>query len=324
VNRTSVISSMLALSLLSTAPAHAQGHGFAGVDLGVMIPHDDLKQHGVHTGGVLSPFGGYMFNDYIGLMGQAQVWGAKTRESGPTRDDNTTYAFGAFAGPRFAIPFRNGEVYATAQGGIATGLADEVVTDTSAAFSTGGGFNIGLNESGSLMLGGFGRWNRLYQRIHGFGDAKYITTGISLTYNMLPEAPAPPPPPPPAPRAEAPPPPRPIEKRIVLRGVNFDFDKSNIRADARPILDEAISVLQREGNIVIVAEGHTDAVGTDAYNERLSMRRATAVRDYLVRGGISANRISVEGYGESRPVASNETADGRAQNRRVELKVSGN
>jgi OOP family OmpA-OmpF porin len=108
----------------------------------------------------------------------------------------------------------------------------------------------------------------------------------------------------------------------VLRGVNFDFDKSNIRADARPILDQAITMLKEEGTITIIAEGHTDAVGSDQYNERLSMRRATAVKDYLVRGGISSNRIEIRGLGESQPVASNETADGRAQNRRVELRVS--
>lgn len=111
-------------------------------------------------------------------------------------------------------------------------------------------------------------------------------------------------------------------KRITLRGVNFDFDKSNIRSDARVILDEAIRILQGEGRVDIVAEGHTDATGPDAYNESLSQRRANSVRDYLVSGGIDASRITVKGYGESQPVASNSTAEGRAQNRRVELRVS--
>jgi OOP family OmpA-OmpF porin len=110
---------------------------------------------------------------------------------------------------------------------------------------------------------------------------------------------------------------------MILRGVNFDFDKSNIRADARPVLDEAINILNTESGISVVAEGHTDSVGTDAYNKRLSERRARAVKDYLVKGGISSSRIETVGYGESQPVASNDTADGRAQNRRVELKVKG-
>jgi OOP family OmpA-OmpF porin len=73
----------------------------------------------------------------------------------------------------------------------------------------------------------------------------------------------------------------------------------------------------------VISAGHTDAVGTDQYNMRLSLRRANAVRDYLIAGGISASRIRAEGFGESQPVASNETAEGRAQNRRVELRVVG-
>ena len=125
---------------------------------------------------------------------------------------------------------------------------------------------------------------------------------------------APPPPQPPL----APPPPK---KKIVLRGVQFDFNKATIRADAGPVLDEAIATLQQEGGVAVIAEGYTDDIGSDTYNEQLSLRRANAVRDYLTRGGIAADRISVEGFGKSHPVASNTTEDGRAQNRRVELRV---
>ena len=74
------------------------------------------------------------------------------------------------------------------------------------------------------------------------------------------------------------------------------------------------------GQAVIVA-GNTDSIGTDAYNMKLSRRRADAVRDYLIQHGIPATRITVEANGESKPVASNDTADGRAQNRRVELNL---
>jgi OOP family OmpA-OmpF porin len=73
--------------------------------------------------------------------------------------------------------------------------------------------------------------------------------------------------------------------------------------------------------VAVIAEGHTDSIGSDAYNQKLSEQRAESVRRYLVNGGIEAGRISTEGFGESRPVASNQTADGRAQNRRVELRV---
>jgi outer membrane protein OmpA-like peptidoglycan-associated protein len=108
----------------------------------------------------------------------------------------------------------------------------------------------------------------------------------------------------------------------VLRGVNFDFDKANIRSDAEPILDAAASSLQAEQPVSIGVEGHTDSTGSDDYNQGLSIRRATAVRDYLEKKGIDAARMTIEGYGETKPVASNDTEEGRAQNRRVELRVA--
>jgi outer membrane protein OmpA-like peptidoglycan-associated protein len=129
----------------------------------------------------------------------------------------------------------------------------------------------------------------------------------------------PPPPPPPVPTPEPLPPPS--SKRIVLRGVNFDFDKSDIRPDSRPILNEAVEILKENPNVRISVEGHTDAIGSDAYNEQLSLRRAEAVFRYLVNHGITPERMDVTGYGKRRPVADNETEAGRAQNRRVELQV---
>ncbi len=133
-----------------------------------------------------------------------------------------------------------------------------------------------------------------------------------------PHEPEIPPPPPPAP-----PPAPPVTKKIVLRGVNFDFDKSTIRADAAVILDEAVDILAEERGVEVSVDGHTDAVGTDEYNLRLSLRRAQAVLDYLVRHGVERGRLESRGFGESRPVASNDTDEGRAQNRRVELRVVG-
>jgi outer membrane protein OmpA-like peptidoglycan-associated protein len=149
-------------------------------------------------------------------------------------------------------------------------------------------------------------------------DTTFVTLGLSLRHRFLP-APAVPVAAPVV--AEAPPPPAPMKKKIILRGVNFDFDKATLRPDARPILDEAVRVLKEEPSIRVSVEGHTDAVGTDAYNQGLSQRRAATVRGYLVDHGIDAGRLSSVGFGESKPVASNDTADGRAQNRRVELLV---
>lgn len=135
---------------------------------------------------------------------------------------------------------------------------------------------------------------------------------------------APPPPPPrpvaPAP-APAPAPPPDTCGRIVLRGVNFAFDKSEIDGPSTVVLDAAAEQLQECPNVDVRVEGHTDSVGTDAYNQALSERRAEAVRSYLVTRGVSASRLTAVGYGESQPVASNETAEGRALNRRVELKA---
>jgi OOP family OmpA-OmpF porin len=148
----------------------------------------------------------------------------------------------------------------------------------------------------------------------------FVTAGIGFKYDFRPKtAPPPPPPPPPVQKVEAPPPP--VAKRLVLRGVNFDFDKSVIRSQDVPILEEAVRTLKSEGMPGVIAIGHTDSVGSDAYNQKLSVRRAEAVRTWLVNNGIARDKIVVEGRGESDPVASNDTADGRAQNRRVELKI---
>ena len=129
---------------------------------------------------------------------------------------------------------------------------------------------------------------------------------------------APPPPPPAPPPLEEPPL---VKKRIILRGVNFDFDRFDIRPESRPVLDEAISTLQENPEIQVSVQGHTDSRGTDEYNLKLSERRANAVYRYLVAGGIDPSRMDVVGFGESRPVADNSTESGRAQNRRVELMI---
>ena len=142
-------------------------------------------------------------------------------------------------------------------------------------------------------------------------------------YLLDPEAATPPPPPapPPPPTPTAQPLPPPSGKRIVLRGVHFDFNKSDIRPDSRPILDEAGEILKENPDVRISVEGHTDAIGSDEYNKQLSLRRAEAVFRYLVNHGIPPERMEVIGYGKRRPVASNDTDSGRAQNRRVELRV---
>jgi len=103
----------------------------------------------------------------------------------------------------------------------------------------------------------------------------------------------------------------------------FDFDKSVLKPAAKTSLDNLVGQIKSLSLEVVIATGHTDSVGTDAYNQKLSVRRATAVKKYLVSKGIDANRIQIEGKGESQPVADNKTSAGRAKNRRVQIEVIG-
>jgi OOP family OmpA-OmpF porin len=103
----------------------------------------------------------------------------------------------------------------------------------------------------------------------------------------------------------------------------FDFDKSVLKPEGRAKLDDLASKVKGINLEVIIAVGHTDSIGSDAYNQRLSVRRAEAVKAYLASKGIERNRIYTEGKGEKQPVADNRTRDGRAKNRRVEVEVVG-
>ena len=103
----------------------------------------------------------------------------------------------------------------------------------------------------------------------------------------------------------------------------FDFDKSVLKPAGKAKLDDLVAKVKGINLEVIIAVGHTDSVGTDAYNQKLSVRRAEAVKAYLVTKGIEKNRIYTEGKGEKQPIADNATKEGRAKNRRVEIEVVG-
>jgi OOP family OmpA-OmpF porin len=103
----------------------------------------------------------------------------------------------------------------------------------------------------------------------------------------------------------------------------FDFDKAVVKPAGKAKLDDLVSKVKGINLEVIIAVGHTDSIGSDAYNQKLSVRRAEAVKAYLVSKGIEKNRIYTEGKGEKQPVASNKTKEGRAKNRRVEIEVVG-
>jgi len=113
------------------------------------------------------------------------------------------------------------------------------------------------------------------------------------------------------------------EKVTFAADAFFDFDKATLKPDGKAKLDDLASKLNGLNLEVIIAVGHTDSVGSDAYNQKLSIRRAEAVKGYLVNKGVDAKRVYTEGKGEKQPVATNKTAAGRAQNRRVEIEVVG-
>lgn len=111
---------------------------------------------------------------------------------------------------------------------------------------------------------------------------------------------------------------------VIIRlpgSILFDFDSADIRPDADRTLSELAAVLGAYGQRPVRIEGHTDAIASDVYNQRLSESRAKAVRDWLVANGVAAGRLATHGVGESRPVADNATAAGRQRNRRVEVVI---
>ena len=165
------------------------------------------------------------------------------------------------------------------------------------------------------------------------GKAGYIAAGAiggallcgGLAYLMTedpkPKPAPPPPPPPPAPKPKPKPAPK-VERTIILDDVLFDFDKSNIKPEAGAILDRLVAFMKENKDKKAALSGHTDNIGTDAYNQKLSQRRVNSVKDYVVKKGVESGRISGQGFGESKPIADNKTKEGRAKNRRVEIKVN--
>ncbi len=150
-----------------------------------------------------------------------------------------------------------------------------------------------------------------------------------------PPAPPPPPPPPPAapvtpaappaapPAPVAPPAPPVAEKVTFAADAFFDVDKAILKPEAKAKLDDLVGKTKAINLEVIIAVGHTDSDASDAYNQKLSIRRAEAVKDYLVSKGVEKNRFYTYGKGEKQPVADNKTKEGMAKNRRTEIEVVG-
>jgi OOP family OmpA-OmpF porin len=109
--------------------------------------------------------------------------------------------------------------------------------------------------------------------------------------------------------------------KMVLFGVNFAFDKSNLLPESYPVLNRAVKLLNDKPDIKVEIEGYTDYIGTEAYNQELSLDRAQTVKAYLVSKGIASSRLTTVGYGKNNPVANNDTEEGRAMNRRIVFRI---
>jgi outer membrane protein OmpA-like peptidoglycan-associated protein len=344
MQRSRVLAALLLGALTVPGRSDAGEGPFVGVDIGASLPTNRNYQAEVKAGGTVNPHAGYLFDLkglQVGPEGELQFTFQSTDRDFENRSFDGQGQWTSLAGylgglrAQFVlndiVPLKDYipywerlEPHADFLGGGYSGLSGRM-KHTAAGFSLGGGLDFYITEN--FAIGAFGRYNRTYQaprptflanqvpEEQGPADARWATFGLAVTYRWIKEeAPVVPPP--------VLPPPVVAKKKIILRNVNFDFDKSNIRPDATPILDEAVRLLKEEGEVTIVCKGYTDSIGSAAYNQGLSLRRANAVKAYLVDHGIPAKRITVQGFGKSDPVASNETADGRAQNRRVELHVS--
>ncbi len=113
-----------------------------------------------------------------------------------------------------------------------------------------------------------------------------------------------------------------IEQSLIVRAVDFEFNSSQLTVPAQQTLDDVAGALSAQPELNVEIQGHTDSVGSPAYNLNLSQRRADAVKAYLISKGASASSLTAKGYGKAKPIASNETAEGRAQNRRVAFDVT--
>jgi OOP family OmpA-OmpF porin len=233
-------------------------------------------------------------------------------------------------------------------GGMSDDIGGHIPNNEAWLAEAGGGLLVGLgNQTGSyrLQLRTEAKYRREFiqntQYVPNNPGDVILGVGFQLMFGAPtpppPMAAAPPPPPEPAP-APLPPPAAPechppagfqmdanchiIEQKVIVRAVDFEFNSAQLTAPAQQTLDEIDHALLNQPELQIEIQGYTDSVGSDSYNLNLSQKRAESVKVYLVSKGVSASVLTAKGYGKADPIASNKSAEGRAQNRRVAFSVS--
>lgn len=294
------------------------GYVFADNDRDLSIPGLDVDDGPAAFAGI-----GKAINDWLSLELNAK-WNrfdlgsgnGKWNQYGATLDG----LFFFNRNPKFAP-------YAVVGGGMMHSDIDGY-DDNSPIAEAGVGFMHTINDAGDTLRAEVRhRWDFADIDVPG-GNKTFndwvMMVGVTIPLGKRAEAPAPVPVAVAEPEPTPPPaPPAPVTETVVLKGVNFCFDCDTLSGEAKAILDgDAMAIVKHHPNATFEVAGHTDAVGSDSYNLNLSQRRADNVRSYLVQQGVDGDRMTARGYGESQPVADNSTEAGRAQNRRVELRIT--
>lgn len=286
---------------------------------GAAIPMNHMSDY-VDTGGVVGLFAGYRWGlaDHfaLGVVANPQFTIASTNYTGNCfiygcSGNTVSSTFSIGLGPKFSFIDGPTQISLAVTGayfrdisGVLESDGAGVVGHLAVTRDIWSGFNAGIfARIEEQLLSAYppspGGGNPFGYRNNHVDDRQMVMAGLQFGWGAPAVMAAAPVPPPPAVEA-------PVRKKLVLRGVNFDFDKATLQAPGRPILDEAAEILKSNPDVTVEVRGYTDSRGTDAYNMGLSNRRANTVKNYLVSRGVPAARLVTRGYGESDPVATND------------------
>jgi outer membrane protein OmpA-like peptidoglycan-associated protein/opacity protein-like surface antigen len=345
-----------ALLALAAVPAHAADES-AGWEVGAAGSFADYSWDNdivddSSTG--LKLFGGYRFGKWFGVEGAYHNFGDFEADLVPLdpAGENDFEVDGFSLVGKLYIPVPSDTVTAFAKAGWfdfdQQRVADDVVlaSNSPSGLTAGAGVDVDVGRSLRFRFEGdwfdvddANLWALNLGLVYVFGRPAPAAAAVAAPVAAAAAAPPPPPPPPPPvdsdgdgvldPADRCPGTPagasvdaQGCETELTLRGVNFEYNSAQLTPQDEAILDSVADILAQRPQFAVEVQGHTDGSGPDAYNQDLSERRASAVRDYLVGRGVPAGRLTARGYGESEPVAGNDTAEGRALNRRVTLSFS--